>query len=98
VQFYSGNFLDEHHWQTRTRIPAALWICLETQHFPDSPNHLDFPSTILKPESLSVAHNLQVQVAITRQWKSIVLAMRLVESGEATANLSWRSQKSIESV
>lgn len=49
VQFYSGNFLDgsvkgrggkpyEQH--------AAL--CLETQHFPDSPNHPDFPSTELK--------------------------------------------------
>ncbi|MFY9905107.1 MAG: aldose epimerase family protein [Terriglobales bacterium] len=50
IQFYSGNFLDgsikgkggkpyEQH--------AAL--CLETQHFPDSPNHPDFPTTELKP-------------------------------------------------
>jgi len=40
-------------------VHEALWIehvykrryglCLETQHFPDSPNHPDFPSTILKP-------------------------------------------------
>jgi len=50
VQFYSGNFLDGtivgkqgHKYERR----AAL--CLETQHFPDSPNHHDFPSTELKP-------------------------------------------------
>jgi len=28
-------------------------LCLETQHFPDSPNHANFPSTILRPESLA---------------------------------------------
>jgi aldose 1-epimerase len=50
IQFYSGNFLDgkltgkdgiiyhKHHG-----------FCLETQHFPDSPNQPDFPSTILRP-------------------------------------------------
>lgn len=50
IQFYSGNFLDgsltgkngivynQHHG-----------FCLETQHFPDSPNQADFPSTILRP-------------------------------------------------
>jgi len=36
-----------------TTIPAILFaftgLCLETQHFPDSPNHPDFPSTVLKP-------------------------------------------------
>jgi len=50
VQFYSGNFLDgiltgkggvqyNKHWG----------FCLETQHFPDSPNQADFPSTVLQP-------------------------------------------------
>lgn len=50
VQFYTGNFLDGkvvgkngHAYQRRNGF------CLETQHFPDSPNHPDFPSTILKP-------------------------------------------------
>jgi aldose 1-epimerase len=50
VQFYSGNFLDgsvtgkEGHVYKR-----RFGLCLETQHFPDSPNHPDFPSSILKP-------------------------------------------------
>jgi aldose 1-epimerase len=50
VQFYTGNFLDgtivgkEGHVYKR-----RYGFCLETQHFPDSPNHPDFPSTILKP-------------------------------------------------
>lgn len=50
VQFYSGNFLDGTTPGKNGHIygkHAAL--CLETQHFPDSPNHPDFPSTELKP-------------------------------------------------
>lgn len=50
VQFYSGNFLDGtirgksgHVYGHRSAI------VLETQHFPDSPNHPNFPSTILEP-------------------------------------------------
>jgi len=50
VQFYSGNFLDGtvtgksgHVYRKRDAL------CLETQHFPDSPNHANFPSTILRP-------------------------------------------------
>ncbi len=50
VQFYSGNFLDG----TITGKAGQVYnqyagFCLETQHFPDSPNHPDFPGTILKP-------------------------------------------------
>jgi len=50
VQFYSGNFLDG----TLTGKGGTVYqhrtgMCLETQHYPDSPNHLSFPSTILKP-------------------------------------------------
>eukprot|EP00397_Hematodinium_sp_SG-2012_P053671 GEMP01064239.1.p1 GENE.GEMP01064239.1~~GEMP01064239.1.p1 ORF type:complete len:330 (+),score=70.92 GEMP01064239.1:226-1215(+) len=43
VQFYTGNFLDtkEH--------PKQCGFCLETQHFPDSPNRPHFPSTLLRP-------------------------------------------------
>ena len=50
VQFYSGNFLDG----TLTGKGGVVYkhrtgFCLETQHFPDSPNHPAFPSTILRP-------------------------------------------------
>jgi aldose 1-epimerase len=45
VQFYSGNNLD----QTRNGFGRRTAFCLETQHFPDSPNHPNFPSTILRP-------------------------------------------------
>ena len=49
VQFYSGNFLDG----TITGKGGKVYnlrngFCLETQHFPDSPNHASFPSTTLK--------------------------------------------------
>ncbi|MGW5195892.1 aldose epimerase family protein [Streptomyces spiralis] len=50
VQFYSGNFLDGtlvgpsgHTYR------QGDGLALETQHFPDSPNHADFPSTVLRP-------------------------------------------------
>ena len=50
VQFYTGNFLDGtvtgKHGHVYKRRNA---FCLETQHYPDSPNHPAFPSTILKP-------------------------------------------------
>ncbi len=50
LQFYSGNFLDG----SITGKGAAVYrfrygIALETQHYPDSPNHPNFPSTILRP-------------------------------------------------
>lgn len=50
IQFYSGNFLDGSHIG-KGGIPYLhrFGFCLETQHFPDSPNHPDFPSTVLKP-------------------------------------------------
>ncbi len=50
IQFYTGNFLDGSVLGKRGKpenIHAAL--CLETQHFPDSPNHPAFPTTELKP-------------------------------------------------
>jgi aldose 1-epimerase len=49
IQFYSGNFLDgsiKGKGGRLEEVHAAL--CLETQHFPDSPNHPDFPTTELK--------------------------------------------------
>ena len=50
VQFYSGNFLDGSIRGKGGRVYAhRSGLCLETQHFPDSPNHANFPSTILRP-------------------------------------------------
>lgn len=50
IQFYSGNFLNGSI-KGKGGKPDELHsgLCLETQHFPDSPNHPDFPSTELKP-------------------------------------------------
>jgi aldose 1-epimerase len=50
VQFYSGNFLDGTIPGTSGRTyRAGAGFCLETQHFPDSPNRPDFPTTVLRP-------------------------------------------------
>jgi aldose 1-epimerase len=50
LQFYSGNFLDGTIKGKGGQIYAKRsGLCLETQHFPDSPNHPGFPSTILRP-------------------------------------------------
>jgi len=50
IQFYSGNFLDGTIRGKGGRVYAhRTGLCLETQHFPDSPNHPSFPSTILRP-------------------------------------------------
>ncbi|MGD9508611.1 MAG: aldose epimerase family protein, partial [Geminicoccaceae bacterium] len=50
IQFYSGNFLDA----SLVGISGKTYrqsdgFCLETQHFPDSPNRPEFPSTVLRP-------------------------------------------------
>jgi aldose 1-epimerase len=50
LQFYSGNFLDGSiRGKAGTAYPHRGAIVLETQHFPDSPNHSAFPSVILRP-------------------------------------------------
>jgi aldose 1-epimerase len=50
IQFYSGNFLDGTIKGKGGRVYGhRAGLCLETQHFPDSPNHPRFPSTILRP-------------------------------------------------
>jgi aldose 1-epimerase len=50
IQFYSGNFLDGTITGKGGVVYAKHYgFCLETQHFPDSPNKPDFPSTILRP-------------------------------------------------
>lgn len=50
VQFYTGNFLDGTlKGKGGVAYPRRSGLCLETQHFPDSPNHPKFPTTELKP-------------------------------------------------
>ena len=50
VQFYTGNFLDGSITGKGGKVYGhRSGLCLETQHFPDSPNHPKFPSTELKP-------------------------------------------------
>jgi len=50
VQFYSGNMLDgSHAGKGGTIYTRNSGLCLETQHFPDSPNQPQFPSTVLRP-------------------------------------------------
>ena len=50
LQFYSGNFLDGHHVGKSNRpYVKRAGFCVETQHFPDSPNQPAFPPTIVRP-------------------------------------------------
>jgi aldose 1-epimerase len=49
IQFYSGNFLDGTLYGTSGRqYRQGDGLALETQHYPDSPNHPNFPSTTVK--------------------------------------------------
>lgn len=53
LQFYTGNFLDDMPYGgAQERHGKRTGLCLETQHFPDSPNHPNFPSTELRPERI----------------------------------------------
>ncbi|MEM7393207.1 MAG: galactose-1-epimerase, partial [Verrucomicrobiota bacterium] len=49
VQFYGGNFLDGVAGKGGAIYARRTALCLEPQHFPDSPNRPEFPSTLLKP-------------------------------------------------
>jgi aldose 1-epimerase len=50
VQFYSGNFLDGSFiGKNGVAYMKYAGLCLEPQHFPDAPNHPNFPSTVLRP-------------------------------------------------
>ncbi len=49
IQFYSGNFLKGQVGKGGKTYAHRSAVCLETQHFPDSVNHDNFPTTILKP-------------------------------------------------
>ncbi len=49
LQFYSGNFMQSQNKLRKGNDDFRTAFCLETQHFPDSPNQPSFPSTALKP-------------------------------------------------
>jgi aldose 1-epimerase len=50
IQLYTGNFLDGTVvGKGGKAYQKHFAFCLETQHFPDSPNHTNFPTTILEP-------------------------------------------------
>ncbi len=50
IQFYCGNFLDGSNVGKGGKVYRFRYgFCLETEHYPDSPNHPQFPSTILRP-------------------------------------------------
>ncbi|MFA6085677.1 aldose epimerase family protein [Mucilaginibacter sp.] len=52
IQFYSGNFLkgEDKNGKGGVAYKYRSALCLETQHFPDSPNQPGFPSTVLSPQ------------------------------------------------
>lgn len=50
IQFYGGNFLRGDAGKTGKTYPFQSGLCLETQHFPDSPNHPHFPGVVLMPD------------------------------------------------
>ncbi len=62
LQFYTGNFLDGSEGNGGFKKNQAL--CLETQHYPDSPNQPSFPTTILKPDEVykqTTVHKFSVE-------------------------------------
>jgi aldose 1-epimerase len=61
IQFYAGNFLDGTLIGTSGKMYRQSYgFALETQHFPDSPNHPNFPSTVLAP-AVRDHHHLRLQ-------------------------------------
>jgi aldose 1-epimerase len=49
VQFYSGNSLDGPRGKRGETYTRRTGLAFETQHYPDSPNHPEFPTTVLRP-------------------------------------------------
>ena len=59
IQVYTGNFLDGSSVGKKgVAYKYRTAVCLETQHFPDSPNHRNFPSTELRPDSVYRSHTI----------------------------------------
>jgi aldose 1-epimerase len=64
IQFYSGNFMNNISGKGGKVYDLRNGFCLETQHFPDSPNQPNFPSTVLKPGQTfrsTTVHRFSVQ-------------------------------------
>ncbi len=59
LQFYSGNFMDgTNKFKGGAKDAFRSAFALETQHFPDSPNHLNFPSTVLRAHTTFASSSL----------------------------------------
>jgi hypothetical protein len=81
VQFYSGNNLKgaPHPWRSG--------LCLETQHFPNSPNQPDFPSTVLRPGMTFRSVMIGVHVAKRSARRSAAGKSPVPPSGETGGHL-----------
>ena len=59
IQFYSGNFLDGTMRGKNDKVYVQhAGLCLETQHYPDSPNKPEWPSTLLRPGDTYRSHTI----------------------------------------
>jgi len=52
VQLYTSNYIDDITGKNGIHYQKHAAVCLETQHFPDSPNQQSFPSTVLHPDEV----------------------------------------------
>ncbi len=50
VQLYTGNYLNDIHGKSGQVYQPHSGLCLETQHYPDTPNRADFPSSLVTPD------------------------------------------------
>ena len=70
IQFYSGNFLNGQKAKGGKTYAHRSAVCLETQHYPDSVNHDNFPTTILKPgDEYTSSTMLTFQIAKSKEEK-----------------------------
>lgn len=65
LQFYSGNFLNGVVGKDHKKYTYRSAFTMETQHYPDSPNHPNFPSTVLKPHQ--IFHSITIFHFATRK-------------------------------
>jgi aldose 1-epimerase len=65
IQFYTGNFLDgKLTGKGGVKYVKRFALCLESEHYPDSPNQLAFPTVVLKPNekySTTTIYKLSVE-------------------------------------
>lgn len=59
VHLYTGNFIDDNSpGKNGAEYMRRSGFCLETQHYPDAPNHKEFPSTVLKPGDTFISQTI----------------------------------------